>query len=301
MHRLVLLGTLGACTGPGETDDPPVADDVALHVLPFVDTSRPTEAFTDLPASDVRALDTWVWLPAGVPEETRDRPVVLIAHGNSGHPEKFLLLAELLVDEGWVVAAPVFPATNRDGDSAGFAIPDLANQPADLDYVVAELAREAADPGSVLHERLDTDQLVAVGHSLGGATVAAWTRWGEAPRTDLAATVLLAPATFLNGMFGEGPHGEGPPVQFIHGEEDRLVPLSASEDMYGVVDDPAALVVLPGHAHSDPFEGDTDGVRTSAALILGVLDEQVDGQPGAWAAALEGAAAEGALVDARGL
>ena len=38
-----------------------------------------------------------------------------------------------------------------------------------------------------------------------------------------------------------------------------------------------------------------------AALILGVLDEQVDGQPGAWAAALEGAAAEGALVDARGL
>jgi len=302
VHRAWILGGLGAvgCANEGPTVDDPRRG-VELHVMPFVDTSRPTDAFTDLPASDVRTLDTWVWLPAGTRTETLHRPVVLMAHGNSGHPEKFVMVAELLAEHGVVVVAPVFPATNRYGDSAGFAIGDLYEQPEDLDFVRASLRDEAASRDSVLHERLDVDRMVAVGHSLGGATVAGWTRWGDAPQTDLLATVLVAPATFLNGPFGEGPHPGGPPVQLVHGEDDGTVPLGGSEEMFAAVDGPAALVVFPNVAHSDVIEGETSGAYATFEVVRGVVDEVLFGTSTAWGGALDDAAAAGARVEREGV
>ncbi len=302
VHRAWILGGWGAvgCVDDGPTVDGPRRG-VELHVMPFVDTSRPTGAFTDLPPSDVRSLETWVWLPAGTRAETLNRPVVLMAHGNSGHPETFVMVAELLAEHGVVVVAPVFPATNRYGDSAGFAIGDLYEQPEDLDFVRSSLRAEAASPGSVLHERLDVDRMIVLGHSLGGATVAGWTRWGDAPQTDLLATVLVAPATFLNGPFGEGPHPEGPPVQLVHGEDDGTVPLVGSEEMFAAVDGPAGLVVFPNVAHSDVIEGETSGAYATFEVVRGIVDEVLFDTSDAWSGALDAAAAGGARVEREGL
>jgi fermentation-respiration switch protein FrsA (DUF1100 family) len=131
--------------------------------------------------------------------------------------------------------------------------------------------------------------------------VAAWTRWGDAPQTDLLATVLVAPATFLNEPFGEGPHPEGPPVQLIHGEDDRTVPLSASEGMYAEVDGPASLVVFPDVAHGDVIEGETPGAYATFEVVRGVVDDVLFGDDPAWGEALDAAAAAGARVERTGL
>jgi pimeloyl-ACP methyl ester carboxylesterase len=312
VHRVGLFGLVAgavtACSG-GEgsgTDTPSTTDlgtqaEVALHKMPFVDESRPTKAYTDLPASDVRTLETWVWLPAGPVAETRDREVVMLAHGNGGHPDRFLFLAESLADHGAVVVAPVFPATNAYGDSAGLAVGDLYEQPADLDYVRQALREAAADPDSVLYRRLDVDRMVACGHSLGGATVAGWTRWGDDPRTDLLATVLVAPAVFLNGNFGDGPHPEGPPAQIVQGSDDPLVAASVSEGLYADIDGPAALALLPGVGHAEVMDGDGEAVHVTYELIRAVYDQVTDRDGSAWGAELDAVEGAGVLVERKGL
>jgi alpha-beta hydrolase superfamily lysophospholipase len=269
--------------------------------LPYVDASRSTAAFIDLPASDVRTLTTWVWLPPGRGEDLADRPLVLLAHGNGGHPELLVPLAEGLAAHGAVVAAPIFPATNRYGDSAGLALPDLYNQPEDLAFVRAALGDSANDPASPLYRRVAVDRAIAVGHSLGGATVAGWTRWGDDPQTDLLATVLVAPATFLNAPFGEGPHAAGPPLQLVHGDADSVIAVSVSEELMAVADDPVALVVMPGVGHSEPFEGEGVAAMETFRLVRGVFDTVTGADPGAWEAALSLTAERGNLVSSSGL
>jgi predicted dienelactone hydrolase len=261
-----------------------------------VDGERGHAASVGLEASDVRELPLIIWLPAS----SAPAPVLLLAHGNSGHPDFFAPLAQGLSDDGWVVVAPVFPVTNHYGDTAGLGVADLIEQPADLDVVMAALVEHAVDPRSPLVGRLDLDRVAAAGHSLGGATVGAWTRWIEPGRDDLAGVILVSAALFLNVAFGEGPRPEGPPTLLIHGAADGTIPPSNSADFYAAVDGPVAWVEMPTAEHADLIEGDGPLVPQTRALFTGALNTWFLGDEAAWGDALDVAAARGDMVSERG-
>ena len=108
------------------------AQDMVVH-LDLVDVSRPTAAGPGVPASPTRSLPTTVHLPAG----DAPAPLIVLAHGAAGAPEKFGELAAAWADAGYVVAAPRFPLTNEDVQPPVLA--DLAEQSRDVRFVIDSL------------------------------------------------------------------------------------------------------------------------------------------------------------------
>ena len=104
--KLLTLAVLTvSCRLPGVVDAQPVADGVTVVTLDLVDTSRPTTAAPGVPAAASRSLPTTVHVPPG----TGATPLIVLAHGAAGAPEKFTELASAWAARGYVVAAPRFP------------------------------------------------------------------------------------------------------------------------------------------------------------------------------------------------
>lgn len=95
------------------------------------------------------------------------RPLVVLSHGYGGSWRNLGWLADALTGEGYIVAAPDHPGTTTfDADPEQAA--RLWERPHDLSRVIDALI---ADPG--LGGRVDQQRIAAIGHSLGGWTVAA--------------------------------------------------------------------------------------------------------------------------------
>jgi predicted dienelactone hydrolase len=99
--------------------------------------------------------------------DTKTRPLVLLSHGYGGSWRNLNWLAGELVRQGYIVAAPDHPGTttfNKDPVQAA----QLWERPHDLSRVVDMLRKDPALAGEV-----DMNRIAAIGHSLGGWTVAA--------------------------------------------------------------------------------------------------------------------------------
>ena len=148
-----------------------------MLVQTFVDTSRPTADHGSVPGAPSRTLRTTVLFPAtadgGPPDTTAGPyPLVVFAHGSGGLGTDYFPMLRSWAAAGYVVAAPEFPVAasgpdGRQGDSS--SIEDLANQPADMSFLVTQLLA-ATTP---IHDVLDPNRVGAPGHSLGAmATLA---------------------------------------------------------------------------------------------------------------------------------
>ncbi|MFD2250358.1 putative dienelactone hydrolase [Pseudochelatococcus lubricantis] len=109
----------------------------------------------------------------GVPAVTdaapdhRSHPLVVLSHGYGGSWRNLNWLAGELVAEGYAVAAPDHPGTTTfDRDPTRAAT--LWERPRDLSRTIDAVLRDPALAG-----RIDPDRIAAIGHSLGGWTVAA--------------------------------------------------------------------------------------------------------------------------------
>lgn len=105
-------------------------------------------------------------LPDATPR-AGSHPLVVLSHGYGGSWRNLNWLAGKLVDEGYVVAAPDHPGTttfNRDPVQAAL----LRERPRDLSRTMDAALADVALAGQV-----DPDRIAAIGHSLGGWTVAA--------------------------------------------------------------------------------------------------------------------------------
>lgn len=277
MRLLSLL--LAACTDP----DPGVAPgEVRSFERTWVDPSRPTPELADLPASDDRTLRTRIWLRD---PDDGGRPLLLIAHGNEGLPEKFDAFATHLAAQGVVVAAPAFPASHLGSGAGPILGPtDLAMQPGDLSFVLDALRDEVTDPDAELFETFHPGRVVALGHSLGGATVLGWTRFDE-PETSLVATAFLSPAVPLTTVFGTMVSPEGPPTLVMNGQLDLLIPPVVSQQLEAGIEDPAWYLGIAGAGHSDALEDPDDGPpeaqQACEAAVLALIRQYALGWPGA--------------------
>jgi dienelactone hydrolase len=210
----------------------------------FVDTSRTTESANGQGNAPTRTLVTVIHYP----QSDGPFPLIVLAHGQTGHPNKFSQLTTAWASAGFVVAAPVFPLTNNqitfetDGD--------YANQPADVSFVINQMLARSSEKTGPLTRRVDKKHIGVAGLSLGGATVygIAFNRCCRDQRID-AALVMAGILLPYDGAY-EFP---SVPLLIINGNGD-----SRGRDPYGMASPPKYLMTLERPTHSPPFEDTPD-------------------------------------------
>lgn len=200
----------------------------------------------------MRVLRTVIWQPAA----DSPLPLLILAHGFGGLPEKFDAFARTVADAGFVVAAPAFPLTNQNapgGHEQGLS--DFRNQPGDVSFVLDRLLEASVDPADDLYESIDAENIALLGHSLGGLTALGTTGKNCCRDHRITALITVAPliSLFLN-QFGADPLAIDSPVLLIHGQDDPTVPFQSSIDLSGNLTSPKFLIGLTGAGHSDLLE-----------------------------------------------
>ena len=213
----------------------------------FVDTSRPTDAVAETPARPERTIVTRIAHPTtGGPY-----PLLVMSHGATGHPDEYAETIPVWAADGFVVAAPIFPLTNRDAPGGMANIPDVVNQPGDVSFVIDQALAASEDPASPLHDLVDPEAIGVVGHSLGGATTWA-VSFDTATRDDrIDSTVVFAGLT-LPMPGGELAFEDDHPLLVLHGDADD-VPIDLDLAAWERAGPPKWFVTLHGAEHRIAF------------------------------------------------
>lgn len=262
MHRAVLIAAIAliaaSCGSDGDSRartvpspakraPPPAAAgkyDVAELTETFVDTSRPTESPSGQGNAPTRTLVTVIRYP----QADGPFPLIVLAHGQTGHPSKFSGLMAAWASAGFVVAAPVFPLTSNQATIE--TLGDYVNQPADVSFVIDQILARSDDHDGPLAGRIDDEHIGVAGLSIGGATVygIAFDSCCRDPRVD-AALVMAGFLLPYDGM-NEFP---AVPLLIIHGNGD-----ARGRDPYGMASPPKYLMTIERPTHSPPFEDTPD-------------------------------------------
>jgi dienelactone hydrolase len=140
-----------------------------------------------------------------------------------------------------VVAAPSFPHTHYQVQD--YRPLDVANQPADVSYVLGKVLALNAKAGDPLQGRLDTGRVAAAGHSAGGiTTIGLFTSHRD---RRLTAGIVLSGEQVLPAPFT----GPSAPMLFVHGKLDQTVPYANGVAAYKAVPWPKALMSVTEGGH----------------------------------------------------
>lgn len=269
-------GTTGAVV-PSATAAPASGGDRTYEVRTeqrtLVDERRATPAAGPLPAEPQRTLETWLWVPVG----EGPFPLIVFAHGFAGHPRVFSQLLSTWASHGYVVAAPAFPRTNRDVPDVTAGLPDFAEQPGDVAFVLDEVLA-MAEPDGALAGVVDPERIGAGGLSLGGGTTYG-VAYNDCCRDDrIDAVEVLAGADFP--LPGQLDLSTGPPLLVVHGTADPSIPYDTAVRLVGSSGVPTWFVTLIDGGHSQPFE-DTESPhdRHVEALTTAFWDVHLAGRP----------------------
>jgi dienelactone hydrolase len=257
----------------------------------YVDTTRITPAGAQTEELPARTLDVWI----DRPDTPEPRPLVIFAHGLTGHPRSHELLRTQLAAEGFVVVAPAFPLTNNDVPGGFANAGDTAEQVNDVTFIIDSVL---ADPE--LGALVDAARIGMIGHSLGGITTAGAALSPSGDRRISAAVVISA---------GYGKARDDVAVMTVHGDADRVVPYASSVLSYELLTGRRVFVTLLGGSHiTGILDDDSDlgvALRGLAAAFFAVELGVDDGQSAAIVdlpldvVTVEAGTAEGPLVDWR--
>lgn len=280
--------------------------DVLEEERTFVDTSRPTRANGNAPASAQRVLATRLWYAPtalGTPACRGDRcALVLLAHGFGGRTSRFDAIARLLAAAGYIIAAPSFPLTNEDTPGGHInGLSDGSEQPADLSFVIDEILAANDDHNDPLHARIDGERIGVVGHSLGGTTVLGATRADCCTDPRIDAGVLVAPVAFaVSSYYGTPANPDGPPVLLVNGSEDPLIRPELSRDFVHTLAPPWYYLEIPDVGHVFLIENIGDAqpfLYVTARAAHAFFDEYLGDAAGNTVAVIEELVAEGETAE----
>lgn len=248
-----------------------------------------------------RVLSTWVRYPVVGTAQSGGRrlarglfPLVIFAPGYRQCQGSYEKLLRAWASAGYVVAAVEFPRTNchvSDPDES-----DLANQPADVAYVIRRLLAMSARAHGVLSGMVDGAEIAVAGHSDGGDTAVAVAANTCCLDPKVMAAIILAGAEWppLGGTYFSRP---APPILFVQGTADTWNPMAASLQLYQAdTAGPRYYLDLPGADHFTPYEGSGPPEPIVASVTIDFLDRYVAGQPPAGRAMKRAGNAKGLAV-----
>ncbi|HSP79618.1 MAG TPA: hypothetical protein VLQ93_13865, partial [Myxococcaceae bacterium] len=230
----------------------------AVREFVFIDSSRPTPPNGEYPGSPVRTLPTRVYYPAcppdtaaGVPTDDRipvarggPFPLLANAHGLTALGEA--RIGEHLASHGYVLVAPRFPLSSGVAPG-GPTVADIANQPADLAFVMRQVALLSGADAD-LAAAVDTQRRGILGFSAGGETVLIGAYHPILALDGIQAAVAQAPAVAC--LFGPPFYARPLPTLIIAGTSDELVPITDPEKAFSLAPPPVILMKLLGGTHS---------------------------------------------------
>ena len=215
-YLLAIAVTIGGSLVVGSTSTTASANEGAEEVLvvhvDVVDPSRATPLVPGVAASSSRGSPTTVYLPSS----SDPAPLIVLAHGAGGAPEKFTQLATYWAAHGYVVAVPRFPLTNDRVPQP--VLGDFPEQGRDVRFVIDEMLARSAAADDPLAGRIDPERLGLFGLSLGSVTV--WSEvFGEAPDPRVDALIQSDGTTLV----AEERMGSiGIPVFIAHSDADPI-------------------------------------------------------------------------------
>ena len=165
-----------------------------------------------------------------------------------------------------MVAALRFPLSCEDAPG-GTSGADLASQPGDVGRR-ARGPRALAHRYAELYELVDADRVALAGKSFGAITVL------EAGYNPAELVPDVRAVVAMTGVALEGAQIEAidTPLLLEHGDEDALVPSSASQAVYDRARSPKFFVTLHGSDHVSAFHGGSSPLedvveRTTIAFL----------------------------------
>ncbi len=248
-----------ALSAPGSTTLPPVAaaDSLGSTVLALVDHSRATVSHGRLIASS-RTLTTMVWYPSG---PVFPRALIVFAHGYSVGLTPYVRVCEMWARAGFVVAAPVFPLTDKAVAGAALDESDIVHQPADVRFVITALLAANAAPGGRVSGMIDPQRIAAAGHSDGADTALDVTYLPGDRDPRIRAAVVDAPDP-LPLPAGAAKVVSSVPLLLVHGDHDPIAPFSGSLRVLTQLSAPGWFLVLRGADHLSPIQGPSGWTKT---------------------------------------
>lgn len=237
-------------------DDGEVATVVRRLELVAVDPTRRTPPNASFPGAPERTIRFLVWSAESAAASSSNRPLLILAHGFGGLPEKFDALARTLARSGATVVAPAFPLTNQNAPGGHeTALRDVRNQPGDVSFLLGELTAARETPGHPLYQEFDPKKVLVLGHSLGAVTLLGLTRKACCIDPRIAAAIFVAPPPLLANVFGpDSPEPRTIPTLVVHGEADPVVAVQNGRDLYRLLTPPKAFLGVKGAGHSDLVE-----------------------------------------------
>jgi hypothetical protein len=270
-------------TEPVTTTTFPAAFGVGIRSISMLDTTRPTENFATSPPSVLtpyRVIDTQIRYPtlsrvAGTEQSGAAPalgfgpfPVIVFAHGYAVMPNTYEDLLDAWVRAGFVVVSPVFPVSNyyewtkQGGGSAPEN--DIGNQPADVAFVVSQLAKLAGTTGSFLRGLVDLQRLGLAGQSDGATTVGGlvyayhWRAYFAGMPVHPRAVALLSGAEFEQAGSYSVPEPSRPAVLSVESNTDYCNPTTHATTLYAAAAPGARqhwFMILENADHLGPYAG----------------------------------------------
>ena len=186
-------------------------------------------------------------------------PLVVFSHGLRGAPDDYAPLLQWWAGQGYVVAAPTFPLTNRD--AAPVVAGDLVNQPGDVSYVITALLALSASTSDPFAGAIDPKRVIAAGHSEGALTTVLLFAQCCA-ETRLAGAIIMAGDDV--GTQGKAFTAPPKPLLYVHGDQDKIVNYTLGQRSYRGAPEPKAFLTLIGANHIDPYVHDASGAAGDA-------------------------------------
>jgi dienelactone hydrolase len=291
---MILVGcsqTTSPSTGTTTTGTAIYRMAVGVRHETLVDSSRPTPANGSSPGHPGRTLETTVFYPAQGPagaapvaDAPADRrgapyPLIVFAHGFDSNLSGYQVLLSQWAAAGYVVAAPLFPLT-VDSAAGGPDLADFANQPADLSFVITQVLDQSARAGDPLSGLVDPHHIGAAGHSLGGVTILGLVADTCCRDARVNAAVVMS-GDAISFPTGTVDFGSAPPLLFVHGNADPVVPYSSSIDAFNNAHAPKGLLTIRGGDHGSPVRPSgiafPSVVRTTVGFFNRYLKDQTGG------------------------